>query len=93
LQTPLTNIGSVVGGTKDQLWGSVVSRADIADIWLASNENLGGSEITQHEDTGGGIEEEVLRFDVSVADSDRMDVGQRSEKLDISSSYKSKGDD
>jgi hypothetical protein len=90
---PLTNIGGVVGGTKDQLWSSVVSRADVADIWLASNENLGGSEITQHEDTGGGIEEEVLGFNVSVADSDRMDVGQRSEKLDISSSYKSKGDD
>jgi len=41
----LTNIGHVVGGTEDQLWSSVVSRADIADIWFTRDQDLGGTEI------------------------------------------------
>lgn len=73
-----TDVGHVVRGTKDQLWSSVVSRADIADVGLSGNEDLGRTEITQLQDTGRRVEQKVLGFDVSVTYSDRVDVGERS---------------
>lgn len=72
----LTNVGHVVGGTKDQFWSSVVSRADIADIWFAGDQDLGRTEITQLEDTRCRVEKEILGFDISVTDTDRVDVGE-----------------
>lgn len=73
-----TDVGHVVRSTKDQLWSSVVSRADIADVGLSSNEDLGRTEITQLQDTGRRVEQKVLGFDVPVTYSDRVNVGERS---------------
>jgi hypothetical protein len=80
----LTDSGSVVGGAENQFRSSVVSRADIADVGFTGDKDLCWSEITKHEDTGSGVEEKILGFDVSMADPYAVDVGQRSEKLDIS---------
>jgi hypothetical protein len=48
------------------------------------NEDLCGSEITEHENTGSGVEKEVLRLDISMTDADGVDIGQGSKKLLIS---------
>ena len=77
----LTNLGSIVRGTKDKFWCTVVTGTDIRNVRLIGNENLGTSEITELEDAAVGVEKEVLRLDVSVTDALRVDVGQGSEKL------------
>jgi hypothetical protein len=48
------------------------------------NEDLCGSEITEHENTGSGVEKEVLRLDISMTDADGVDISQGSKKLLIS---------
>ena len=36
----LTDIDCVVGRAKDELWRSIVSGADIANVWLAGDQDL-----------------------------------------------------
>lgn len=76
-----TNLGGVVGGTEDQLRSSVVSRTDVADIWLVFHQNLSASKVAKLQDTAVWIEKKILWLDVSVADSLRVDVGERTEEL------------
>ena len=76
-----TDIGGVVGRAEDELGGTVVSRANVADIGLASDENLGRAKVTELEDTCGRVEEEVLRLDIAMADADGVDVGEGAEEL------------
>jgi hypothetical protein len=76
-----TNLGGVVGGSKDEFRSAVVSRADVRDIRLILNEDLGASEITKLQDTTVGVEKKVLGLDIAMADSLRVDVGEGAEKL------------
>lgn len=76
-----TDIGGVVGRAKDQLGRPVVSRADIADVGLASDENLGRTKVAQLQNARGRVEEQVLGLDVTVTDTYRVDVGKRPEEL------------
>lgn len=76
-----TDLRCVVGRAKDQLGRPVVARANVGDIGLVFDQNLGGAEITQFEDAGVGVQQKVLRFNVTVTDSLRVDVGKRSEQL------------
>ena len=62
-----TNLRSVIGGTEDELRCAVVPRADVADVRLARDKNLGGAKVTELEDAGGRVKEEVLGLDVAVA--------------------------
>jgi hypothetical protein len=77
----LTNLGSVVCGTKNQLWCSVVPRANVGHIWLVLYQNFGTPEITEFQDAGGGIQQQILGLDIAMADALRVNVGQRSEQL------------
>lgn len=47
-----TNLRCVVGGTEDQLRSSVVARADVGNVGLILDENFGGTEITELQNTG-----------------------------------------
>lgn len=76
-----TNLGCVVGGAKDELGGSVVAGADVGDVGLVLHQDLGAAKVAKLEDTGVGIEKQVLRLDVAVADALRVDVGQSAEEL------------
>ena len=76
-----TDVGRVVRRTKDELWRTIVAGADVADVGLACDEDLGRAEITELEDAGGRVEEEVLRLDVAMADADRVDVHERAQQL------------
>jgi len=81
LRSLRTNLCRVVGCAEDELRGSVVARTDVRDIGLVLDENLGTSEIAELEDTTVGVEKQVLRLDVSVADALAVDVGKRAEQL------------
>ena len=72
----LTDVGGVVRRSKDQLWGSVIPGTDVADVGLSRNQDLGRTKVTQFEDAGGRVEQEVLRLDIPVTNANRVDVGQ-----------------
>jgi len=77
----LTNLGRVVGGAKDEFRGTVVPGTDVRDVRLVLHEDLGAAEITELQDTGGRVKEQVLRLDVPVANALGVDVRQRAEEL------------
>ena len=81
MSAELTDFGSVIGGTKDELRSAVVARADVGDVWLARNKNLGTAEITKLEDAGAGIKQKILRLDVAVTDAHGMNIGERTKEL------------
>ena len=72
---PNINRRRVVCASEDQLGRPVVSGADVGDIGLPLDQSLCGSEVAELEDVGCWVDEEVLGFDVSVADSESVDVG------------------
>ena len=51
----LTNIGGVVCRSKDQLWGSIISGTDVADVGLSRDQDLCRTKVTQFEDAGGRV--------------------------------------
>ena len=77
----LTNLSCVVCRAENQLRSAVVSGADIRHVRLVFDQDLGATKVAELEDSGGGVQEEVLRLDVAMADALRVDVRQRSEKL------------
>jgi hypothetical protein len=66
---PHVNRCRIVSCSENQLRSSVVPRANICHVWLALNETLGGSEITNFESVISRVDKDVLRFDVAMADS------------------------
>lgn len=78
---PYVNVGRVVCGAKDELWSTVVPRADVADVWFAGDQNLGATKVAKFENTSLRVQEQILRLDVTMADADRVNVRERAEKL------------
>ena len=76
-----TNFRGVVGCSKDQLWCTVIAGTDVGNIGFILNKDLGGAKITKFQYTRGWVEEEVLRFDISVAYSLGVNVCQGAEQL------------
>lgn len=77
----LTDFGSIVGSAEDELRCPVVTRADVRDIGLVLDENLGAAKIAQLQNATVGIEKQILRLNVAVTDALGVDVGQGSEEL------------
>lgn len=77
----LTNFGRVVSGAENQLRSAVVSRTNVRDIGFVLHQNLGASKITKLEHTSVGVQEQVLRLDIPMANTLRMDIGKSTEKL------------
>lgn len=71
----LTDVGGIVRRSKDQLGGAVVPRANVADVRLLGDKDLGRTKVTKLEDTSSRVEEQILWFDVTVADADGVDIG------------------
>lgn len=78
---PNVNGGGVVGAAKDELGGTVVPRADVRHVGLALDEGLGTAKVAQLELLRVGIDEQILRLDVTVAYAEGVDVRQRSGQL------------
>lgn len=110
----ITYAWSVVSGTKDELRGSVIARADVGHIWFSSdqlfstahkmrahnqyhhrtllhfghqkcepkdNAFVSPAKVTELEHSSLWIEQQILGFDVPMADPKWVDVGQAPEQL------------
>ena len=73
--------GSVIWVTKNKFWGPVVSRADVWYIWFSLYQLLGTTEITKLKHMGLHIAKNILWFNISMADSFSVDIGNRSHQL------------
>ena len=65
----LTDLGSVIGGTKDQLGCTVISRADVRDIGFVLDQDFGAAKVAELQYPGVWIEQKVLRLDIPMTDS------------------------
>ena len=81
IRLKLTDFCRVISSPKNQLWRTVVSRANVGYIRLVLNQDLCTAKIAELQHTSVWIEEEILRFNVSMADSLGMNVRKRTEKL------------
>jgi len=77
----LTNLCRVVGRAKDEFGSTIVARADVRDVGLILDQDLGTAKVAELEDAGSGVEEQVLGLDVSVADTLGVDVCEGAEEL------------
>jgi hypothetical protein len=73
-QETRTDACGIVSRTKDELRRSIVPRADVADVGFTRDEDLCAAKVAELEDTGRGVEEEILGLDIAMADANRMDV-------------------
>lgn len=76
-----TDLSGVVSSTKDELGSTVVPRADVGHVGFVLNQDFRASKITEFEDSGVGVEKQILRLDVAMADALGMDVRERPEQL------------
>ena len=72
---------TIIGGSKDELRRSVVPGADVGYIGLGGDQFLGAAPVAELEHIGGGVDEQVLRLDVAVANAQRVDVAEGPEEL------------
>lgn len=77
----LTDFRRVVNCTKDEFRRSVVARADVWHIWLALQQLLSAAKVAQFQHSRFRIEQQVLRFNVTMTNAQRMDVSETSEQL------------
>jgi hypothetical protein len=70
----LTYLRSVIRCSKDQFWSSIVTRADVGHVWLIFNQDFGASKVAKLQNPSARVEKEVLRFDIAMAYSLRMNV-------------------
>ena len=80
-QNTRTDLCGVICCSEYQLWRSVVAGADVRDVRLVFHQDLRASKIAQLQHACARIEQEVLGFDISMADALRVDVGERAEQL------------
>lgn len=69
-----TDFRSVVDGAEYELGRPIVARADVRHIWLAGQQLFGAAEIAQFQDSSLGIQQQVLRFNVSVTYAHLMNI-------------------
>lgn len=77
----LTDFGCVVGGTEYQFWSTIVARTDVRHIRLIFNQNLSAAKVTQLQYPCVWVQQEILRFNISMANSLRVDVRERTKEL------------
>ena len=78
----LTDLGGIVGCPKDKLRSTIVARAYVRNVGFVLDQDLGTTEIAELENTGIRIKQEVLRLNITMANSLRMDIRERAEKLE-----------
>ena len=76
-----TNLGSVVGRSKDQFRSTIVTRTNVRHVRLVLDQDLCASKVTKLQDPRVRIKQEILRLDVTMANSLRVNVRQGTEEL------------
>lgn len=71
-----TNLGGVVRSAENQFRGTVVSRANVRDIWLVLDQNLCTSKVAQLENARLRIQQEILWLYVPVTNPLRVNICQ-----------------
>ena len=79
--TPNIDFGRVIDCTEDEFGCPIVPTAYVRYVRLTLHQVLGTAKIAQLQNTAVWIEQEVLRFNISVAYAQRVYVRQRSEQL------------
>ena len=77
----LTNLSCVVGCAENQLGGSVVSGADIRDVWLVFHQDFGTAKIAELQNTCAWIQQKILWLDVAMTNALGMYVCEGTEEL------------
>ena len=78
---PDVDAARVVCGAKYQLGGPIVAGANVRHVRLALDQNLGAAKVAELEQVGLGVDEQVLRLDVTMAHAERMNVRERAAEL------------
>lgn len=78
---PDIDLGGIIRVSKDQFGRSIVPRANIGDVGLSRHKVLSAPEIAHLKDVRVGIHQDILRLDISVTDSNSMNIGQRANQL------------
>ena len=78
---PDVNLGRVIWTPEQEFGRSAVSRTYVGDIVLPFHQPLCAAEISELENSGFRIEQNIFRLDVPVADVLLVNVGQASEEL------------
>lgn len=81
MEHPHTDFGGVIGRAENQFGRPIVAGADVRYIRLILDQDFSGPKVTEFEDSGGRVQQQVLGFDISVADPLGVDVGQGPEEL------------
>jgi len=71
----------LVCSPEDELGSALLAGADLTDVGFADHKFLGRAEVAHLEHVRGGVDEQVLGFDVAVADLFGVDLGHRPEHL------------
>lgn len=66
---PDIDLGGVVCGAEDQLRSAIVSGTNVGNIRFILNQNFCASKIAQLQHSSGRVKQEILRFDISMADA------------------------
>lgn len=77
----VTDLCGIVYGTKYQLRCPVVSRADVRHVRFAVQQLLGAAKVAQLQYGRLRVEQQVLGFDITMADTERVDVRETPEQL------------
>lgn len=78
---PDIDTGGVIRIAKDELRRAIVAGADVTYVRLTRDQLFGTTEVAQFEDVASVVAEDVLRLNVSMANTLRMDVGDRAHQL------------
>ena len=78
---PDIDTGGVIRIAKDKLRRTIVAGTDVTYVWLTRNELFGTTEVAQFEDVASVVAEDVLRLNIPMAYTFRMDVGDRAHQL------------
>lgn len=76
-----TNLGCIVSGAENQLGGSIVTGADIRDVWLILYQDFCATKVTELQDSSARVQQKVLWLNVTMADTLRVNVCESTEEL------------
>ena len=73
----LTKIRGKIVSSEYKFRSTIKTRQNVGNIGFSRNKDLGRSKVTKLEDSSSRIKKKVLRFDIAMADSDRVNICQR----------------
>jgi hypothetical protein len=76
---PYINLSTILGGSKNKLGSSIASSTNVGDVVFFRDEYFGRTKVA--DDGPVAFEQNILRFDVSMADVEGMEIAKAFEEL------------